>query len=307
MSSLEMILTGALDVAVAYGLVVGLAAVGEMLTERAGVLNLGLEGVVLIGAFGGFALAYVTGNPWMGMLGGALSGAALGAVMSLWSVTLKTEQVINGILLFMIASGLTTMLNKEWFMTMAEPPRVEGFKRLSLPVLGQIPVLGPVLFSRPLSSYLAIALIAAVAWLLYRTRFGLITRACGETPKAVDFSGVYVDRYRFIVVILGCALAGVAGALLSVEQLKLFAPGLSAGRGWIALSIVIVGGWHPLGCVLAALLFGVTDMLQFQFQGKGLVPYEFLLALPYVVAIAALAFRRQTVRAPGSLAVPFRK
>lgn len=307
MSGLQMILTGALDATIAYGLVVGLAAVGEMLSERAGVLNIGLEGVVLLGAFGGFALAYYTGQPWLGLVGGALSGALLGVIMSFWSITLKTEQVINGILLYMIAYGLSSLLYKTWFMKLPEPPRVAGFPSISVPFLSHIPVVGGPLFGRPVSSYAAILLIVATVWLLYHTRTGLIMRACGDAPEAADFSGVSVSLHRYLAVIIGCALGGVGGALLSVEQLKLFATGVTAGRGWIALAIVIVGAWEPWGCMLAALLFGASDMLQVHFQGRSDVPYEFLLALPYVVAIGALALRRQSVRGPRALGIPFRK
>ncbi len=307
MSSLETILTGALEAAVGYAMVVGLAAVGETVTQRAGILNIGLEGVVLMGSFGGFALAYVTGQPWLGLVGGILCGCILGLIMAIWSVTLKTEQVINGLLLYMIATGLTSMLYKQWFMSLPEPPRVEGFAPLPLPFLERIPVIGPALLYRPWSSYVAIIMVIFTVWFLYRTRFGLICRACGDSPESVDFSGVSVTRYRYMAVIIGCGLAGLAGALLTVEQMKLFAPGITAGRGWIAQSIVIVGGWRPWGCMAAALLFGVTDMLQFQFQGRSDVPYELFLALPYIVAIAALAFRRKRVRGPQALGVPFRK
>lgn len=306
MSGLETILTGALDASVSYALVVGLAAVGEMLTERAGILNIGLEGVVLMGSFGGFALAYAT-QPWLGLVGGFLCGAILGLIMAVWSVTLKTEQVINGLLLFMVATGISSMLYKQWFMSLPEPPRVEGFGTLHLPLLEKIPVIGPALFSRPWSSYVVIIVVAMTAWFLHSTKVGLICRACGDSPESVDFSGVSVARHRYLAVIIGCGLAGMAGSLLTVEQLKFFSPGITAGRGWIALSIVIVGGWRPWGCIAAALLFGVTDMLQFQFQGRSDIPYELLLALPYIVAIVALTIRRRGVRGPQSLGVPYRK
>jgi simple sugar transport system permease protein len=307
MSGLETILTGALDSAISYALVVGLASVGQTVTERAGILNLGLEGVVLMGAFGGFALAYVTGQAWLGLLGGLICGCLLGLIMAVWSVSLKTEQVINGLLLFMVSSGLSSMLYKQWFMSMSEPPRVNGFGLLPIPILSQIPVIGPALFHRPWSSYVAFAMVAVTSLFLYRTQVGLICRACGDSPESVDFSGMSVVRHRYLALTIGSALAGLAGSLLTVEQLKLFAPGISAGRGWIALSIVIVGGWRPWGCMAAALLFGVTDMFQFQFQGRSDVPYELLLALPYIMAIAALTVRRHTVRGPQALGVPFRK
>jgi len=300
--------SGALIFATNFALVVGLAAVGAAVTERSGVLNLGHEGVMLLGAAAGFVVAYKTGNPWLGMLGGLAAGLALGALKAFWSVSLKTEQVINGLLLVPIGFGLGNLLFKQQFAGALEPPRVPPVPPLAIPLLEDIPLLGPVLFARSPLVYAALAVIALVAWFLARTRVGMTMRAAGESPETVDFNGIAVDRYRFAAVLIGTSLTGFAGALLAVDQLHLFHPAMTAGRGWIAIAIVIVGGWRPWVCLAAAFLFGITDMIQFQVQIQASpVPYELLLSLPYLVTVAVLAWWRSSVRPPAALGEPYRR
>ncbi|MGQ0656013.1 MAG: ABC transporter permease [Betaproteobacteria bacterium] len=302
------IVSGALIFATNFALVVGLAAVGAALTERAGVLNLGHEGIMLFGAAAGFVAAHGAGNPWMGLAGGVAAGLALGTVKGLWSVLFKTEQVINGLLLVPIGFGLGNVLYKYKFAQALDPPRVPPVPPLGIPFLQDIPVLGPALFNRSALVYAALALIALTAWFLARTRAGMMMRAAGESPETLDFNGVRVDAYRFAATVIGAGLTGFAGALLAVDQLHLFHPLMTAGRGWIAIAIVIVGGWRPWVCVLAALLFGITDMIQFQVQIQASpVPYEVLLSLPYLATVAVLAWWRSSVRRPAALGEPYRR
>ncbi len=306
--ALLQLTSGALVFATNFALVVGLAAVGAAVTERAGVLNLGHEGVMLFGAAAGFVVAYATQSPWVGLLGGVAAGLVLGLLKAVWSVVLKTEQVINGLLLVPIGFGLGNVLFKHQFSGALEPPRVPPVAPVGLPLLEDIPLLGPVLFDRSPLVYAALALIAIVAWFLARTRAGMTMRAAGESPETLDFNGIAVDCYRFIAVLIGTGLTGFAGALLAIDQLHLFHPAMTAGRGWIAIAIVIVGGWRPWVCLAAAFLFGITDMIQFQVQIQASpVPYELLLSLPYLATIAVLAWWRSSVRAPAVLGEPYRR
>jgi simple sugar transport system permease protein len=300
--------SGALVFATNFALVVGLAAVGAAVTERAGVLNLGHEGVMLFGAAAGFIVAFGTKNPWLGLAGGIAAGFALGVLMAVWSVLLKTEQVITGLLLVPIGFGLGNMLFKHQFSGALEPPRVPPVAPLGIPLLENIPLLGPVLFDRSPLAYAALAVIAVVAWFLARTRAGMTIRAAGESPETLDFNGISVDRYRFAAVVIGTGLTGFAGALLAIDQLHLFHPAMTAGRGWIAIAIVIVAGWRPWVCLAAAFFFGITDMIQFQVQIQAApVPYELLLSLPYLATVAVLAWWHSSVRPPAALGEPYRR
>jgi general nucleoside transport system permease protein len=308
LDALLPLVAGALVFATNFALVVGLTAVGASVTERAGVLNLGHEGVMLLGAAAGFIAAYSLRNPWAGLAAGVVAGLFLGLVKAVWSVVIKTEQVINGLLLVPIGFGLGNLLVKHHFSGALEPPRVPPVPPLGIPLLQDIPVLGAVLFDRSPLAYAALALAALVAWFLARTRAGMAMRAAGESPETLDFNGLSVARYRFAAVLIGTGLTGFAGALLAVDQLRLFHPAMTAGRGWIAIAIVIVGGWRPWACMLTALLFGITDMVQFQFQIQAApVPYELLLSLPYLTTIAVLAWRRAAVRPPATLGVPYER
>jgi simple sugar transport system permease protein len=308
METLVPLLSGALISATNFALVVGLAAVGACVSERAGVLNLGHEGVLILGAASGFVVAYLVKDPSTGLLAGVLAGLFLGLIKAIWSVILKTEQVINGLLLVPIGFGLSDLIYKHQFTAAFDVPRLQPIPPLAVPVLADIPLLGPTLFNRSPAVYGAIAVIAVVAWWLARSRTGMIVRAAGESPETLDFNGIGVDRYRFAAVLVGTSLTGFGGALLAVDQLHLFQPAMTAGRGWIAIAIVIVGGWRPWPCMLASLLFGLVDMLQFQVQIEAAaVPYEVLLSLPYLLTIVVLAWWRMKVRPPAMLGVPFQR
>ena len=303
-----------LSSSVAFAMPTALAAVGETVAERAGVLNLGLEGMLLSGALAAFLAAYYLDSVALGTLAGVAIGIALGALMAFLSVTLRTEQIINGIAIVLLAQGLTAFVFEKLFGG-EEQPTVQGIRDLDLPLLSDIPGLGPVLFEQNALFYISVALVVAVTLLLVRTRFGLSVRAVGENPQAADAAAVPVARTRWLALLVCGGMAGMGGAVLVLGQLNLFDSNVSAGRGWIAIALVIFGRWNPLLVLAGAFLFGFTDALQIRVQAvsggiTSTVPTEIFGALPYVVTLAVMV--AATVWAgrdaqPSALGIPFRK
>jgi ABC-type uncharacterized transport system permease subunit len=303
-----------LSSSVAFAMPTALAAVGETVAERAGVLNLGLEGMLLSGALAAFLAAYYLDSVALGTLAGVAIGIALGALMAFLSVTLRTEQIINGIAIVLLAQGLTAFVFEKLFGG-EEQPTVQGIRDLDLPLLSDIPGLGPVLFEQNVLFYISVGLVVAVTLLLVRTRFGLSVRAVGENPQAADAAAVPVARTRWLALLVCGGMAGMGGAVLVLGQLNLFDSNVSAGRGWIAIALVIFGRWNPLLVLAGAFLFGFTDALQIRVQAvsggiTSTVPTEIFGALPYVVTLAVMV--AATVWAgrdaqPSALGIPFRK
>lgn len=294
-----------------------LAALGEIITERGGVLNLGLEGIMLVGALAGFMGAYYGEQgdmplpaglaPWIGILCGILAGAAMGLLMALLAVTLRTDQVIAGITLVILGQGLTTYVYRQQFSSLTA--RVTGFPELPIPYLAEIPLLGPIFFRHDSMTYLSGGLLL-VAWLfLYKTGWGLAIRAAGEHPAAAETAGVNVIVVRYSAVVIGAAFAGLGGAVLTVAQLGIFNEGITAGRGWIAVALVIFARWRPSLALGGALLFGIANALQFRIQALNIeaIPYELLLMLPYVLTILVLLRTVRRAEAPAALGVPYVK
>lgn len=292
---------GAATVRVATPL--ALAALGETISERGGVLNLGIEGSMLAGALGA-AIGAIEGGPLAGVALGAASGMVASLVLALAAVVGRADQIISGTAVTLGAIGLTGMIAQQAFDTAGAALSVPTLPPVAIPGLAGIPIIGPVLFEQSLLSYLTAVLAAVVAWLLFRTRFGLELRASGEAPASAAASGVRVTLVRSLGVVIGGALAGLGGASLVLAQVGTFTERMTAGRGFIAIAIVVLGRWHPLGAVLAALLFGAATALQFLFQASGttIVPYQVLLALPYLLALAVLATAVGRSRAPAALA-----
>ena len=292
----------------------GLAAVGESLCQRAGVLNLSLEGMMLSGAYAAFLATHYSGEPWLGAAAGIGGGMLIGVLMALFSVRLKTEQVINGIALVLLAQGLTSFLHVRLFGVTA-PERFDPMAKLEIPWLGAIPGLGSVMFDQSPLVYVAVALIVGVSWVLHRTRFGLAVRAAGDRPGAADAAGINVDRIRSTAILASGAMAGLGGAVLVVGQLGLFTQNVTAGRGWVAIALVIFGRWNPLRVAAGAFLFGFTDALQLRIQSasggiESNVPFEFFQALPYLVTIVVVVVATAQARTdaqPESLGVPYIK
>jgi general nucleoside transport system permease protein len=280
-----------------------LAVLGEIITERAGVLNLGLEGVMAVGACAGFMAAYFLqagplagGAIWLGLLAGMLAGMALGLILSLLSITLKADQVICGVTLVVFGNGIANYFYRQAFSSLTA--RTGVLPVLAIPGLSQIPVIGDVLFKHDATVYMTALLVPAVWFFLFRTTWGLQIRSVGENPAAGSTSGVNVARTRYVATLIGTALAGLGGAVLTVAQLHLFREGIVSGRGWIAVALVIFARWRPGRALFGAMLFGLADSIQYRIQalsqverGMRTIPYEFLLMLPYLLTILALVYR----------------
>lgn len=277
------------------------AATGELLVERAGVINIGLEGAIIGGAFGALIAAEQYGA-LAGFAGGALAGVAVTALFALLTVRLRADQIISGTALTLLALGVTGTLYRALYGATGAALSVPTMAPFAIPGLAAIPVLGPALFAQPPITYVLYLLVPMVWWWLYRTHAGLALRAAGESPEAARSSGIRVGVVRAAAVLSGGALGGIAGATLVVAQTGTFAEGMSAGRGFIAIAIVALGRWHPAGIALASLLFGAASALQYFFQSLGLeVPYHAFLALPYALTLLALAGAAGRVRAPAAL------
>lgn len=284
------------------------AGLGELLSERAGVLNIGLEGLLLGGAFMGWFVALKTGNPEMGLLAGIGAGVFLSLLFTLLVVYLKVDQVVAGTGMILLAFGVTGSLYRGFFGATGSALTVQTLPEWPLPLLGRIPWLGPILFQQNFLVYLALLLVPLFSFLLYKTCWGVAVRACGELPRAVDVAGISVERLQLQCLTIAGALAGLGGAYLSVAHGNTFNEGMSAGRGFIALAIVIFGGWTPWGTLLGALTFGFASALQFHFQALGLrIPYQFFLMLPYILTLVILAGAGGKRRAPLALAKPYRR
>jgi general nucleoside transport system permease protein len=260
------------------------AALGEVVTERAGVLNLGVEGMMLIGAMSGFAIGVSTGSLLLGFLAAAAGGALIALLFAVLTLSLQTNQVATGLALTLFGVGLSAFAGRSFVgLPIARVPP------LHIPVLSDLPVAGPLLFHYDPLVYLSIVLCALIAWLLKRTRVGLRLRAVGEAPEIAHALGEPVIRIRYLAVLFGGAMSGLAGAYLSTALTPMWVEGMSAGRGWIALALVVFGTWKPWRVFGGAYLFGSVTVLQLYAQGLGIhVPSEFLSMLPYVATIVVL-------------------
>ena len=284
------------------------AALGELIAERSGVLNLSIEGAMLLGAFAAFFFTDRTGSLWLGFCGAMLIGGVLGLIMAALVATLKVNQVVAGLALNIFASGMSFYLYRITFPQESggAMPTIDTFPEISIPFLSQIPIIGEALFDHVALTYLAVLMVPVIFLFLYRTTRGLELRALGDNPSAVDTKGVNITLYKYLSVIFGSMMAGAGGAFLTLSATGMFVPGIASGRGWIALAIVIFGNWHPVNILLGSLFFGLLDSLQFTLQGVGFqVPYQLLLALPYVLTIVALLVRRSRSGEPLSLGVPY--
>lgn len=265
------------------------AALGGVLSERSGVFNISLEGMILAGAFGAAVGAFFLNDPFGGLLVGMLCGMAAGLVLAGLGVSLGVNQIVVGIAINLFVLGITAFLSRIVFGAQANTLQLPGFKAWGIPLLSSIPVLGPLFFNQDFLVYLMFACVFLVYAFLYWTPWGLQVRAVGENPAAADSAGVSVAGIRYGCVIAGGALASLGGCYIVLSQVFLFSEHMSAGKGFIALAAVILGRWHPVGAMAACLLFGFFDALQLrlQFNYPG-VPHEFFVMLPYVMSIMAL-------------------
>jgi ABC-type uncharacterized transport system permease subunit len=285
-----------------------LAAIGELVAERSGVYNMGLEGTMLMGALTAYLAADASGSLWTGVLAALVTGALMSLLFAFLVITLQVEQIVTGLAMNLLGSGLSVYWLRAAFKGQSQIPATPIFDNVPIPVLSSLPVIGPVLFDQKALTYLALLSVPAVWYFLYRTRPGLDLRCAGENPKALDIKGLSIARRQYAAVVFGGAMAGLAGAFLTVASASRFAPEMTNGRGWLAIVIVIAGMWRPVPILLATLAFSFLDALQLQIQGIGIsVPYQLMLALPYVVAILALAIRRSHAGAPAMLGVSYRR
>jgi len=283
-----------------------LTALGEIFTERAGILNLGLEGIMLMGALAGFLGAFFGGSLWLGLLAAMLMGVAFSAIMAFLSVTVRANQVIAGTALTILGSGLSVYLFRVVFGIVKLPPSVEPFRALDIPLLSDIRLLGPILFQHNILVYVTLALVVVVQVVMERTTFGLKVRAVGEHPEAADARGINVFLVRYLCVMIGGAFAGVGGAFLSIGFMSSFIDQMTAGRGFIAIAVVIFARWRPYRALGGALLFGAADALQLRLQAIGMpIPHQFLLALPYLLTIVVLVGVSRRAEVPAAFTVPY--
>jgi simple sugar transport system permease protein len=295
------ILTSAIRLATPYLY----AAIGEAFSQSSGVVNLGVDGIMLVSAYAAFFVVLNTGNLWLGVLAALLVGIVMGLLMSLISVTFKAEQGISGIGLYMFGLGLSSLLFK---VTIGTVKTVSGFPPLKIPFLGDIPVLGDVFFQHSLMVYGAFLLVPLAWWILEKTTWGLRIKSVGQNPAAADSLGVNVDRVRYVSVCIGSGLAGIGGASLSIALVNLFQDNLTAGMGFIAVALVYFGGWKPAGILGGALLFSSVNAFQLWMQVLGVnIPSDIAIMLPYLLTIAALAVTVNRVRSPAALNKPFER
>jgi ABC-type uncharacterized transport system permease subunit len=293
--------TGFLAAAVRVATPLLLAALGETVTERSGVINLGIEGAMLAGALAA-ALAAADAGPLGGIMFSAAAGAAVSAALAVVVVLAGANQIIAGTAITLACMGITGAVHRQWIASGTAPSVVPTLPPLPVPLLEDVPLVGPALFRQPLPTYVALALVPMIAWMLFRTRVGLALRAVGESVAMARAAGVPVRLLRMSATVVGGALAGLAGGSLVLGQVGSFAERMTAGRGYVAIAIVVLGRWHPAGVAVAALLFGGATALQYVFQAVGLaVPYQLLLVLPYLVMLLALAGAVGRAHAPADL------
>jgi general nucleoside transport system permease protein len=288
------------------GTVLAIAALGLLINERAGVVNLGAEGMMLCSAIAGFAAVVHSGSDWVGFLAGMGAGALLAGAFGVLVIWMNTNQYATGLALSLFGAGFSAFVGISYVQA-----KLPDRPHFHIPLLGDIPILGPALFQQHPMVYLAIALVAWLMWFLYRSRSGLVLRSVGESPESAHALGYPVRRIRLLAVMAGGALCGLAGADISIVYTPLWVEGMVAGKGWIALALTTFATWRPARVLLGAYLFGGVTMLQYYLQGRGVdVPSEFLNMLPYLATIVVLALISRNpawirINMPASLGKPF--
>ena len=281
------------------------ASIGETFGQRSGVLNLGVDGIMLMGAFSGFYAVFKTGNLWLGLLSAIIVGALMGLATAFVNVTLQAEQGISGIGVYLFGLGMSDLLFQKLVNNVET---VSGFPDIHIPILSDIPVIGQIFFSQNILVYGAYLLVPVAWFILNKTTFGLSIQAVGENPEAADSLGVSVPRVRYFTLIFGGILSGVAGASLSIALLNVFQQNLTNGLGFIAVALVYFGGWRPLGVLFGSLLFSLVSSLQVWVQVIGIpIPSDIAVMLPYIMTIIVLVLSAGRVRQPSALTKPYER
>lgn len=287
-----------------------LPTLGEIIAERSGVLNLGVEGMMISGAAGSFAATYATGSVWLGLIAGMVIGGALALIHAIVTITFNRNQVVSGISLTIFGTGLSGLLG----LGMAGL-QIVPLQTIEIPGLSAIPFFGPVFFSKNILVYVSFIMIPILWFFLFKTRYGIIVRSVGENPMAAYTQGIDVTRVRYLCVIFGGMMCGLGGAYLTLGWIPLWTEGMTAAKGWIVIALAVVGLWHPVGVFFGAYIFGAFEVLQFTFQPLG-VPPAFLNMLPSVTTILFLVMWgillnvsrvKRIIGAPSALCVPFEK
>lgn len=280
------------------------AALGELISEKSGTLNLGIEGVMVLGVFGAAVGFQLFGSPLLGVAIAIALGVLSALILSILYVYIGTDQIVTGILFSMVAIGTATVTGA----ALLTSQQSWSLPKISIPVLSDIPVIGEALFSQNILVYLALLLVPAVAFIMNRTWFGLNVKAVGHRAQVLETAGVSVRRTRSVALLISCVFVAIGGATLALSTASIFQPGTTAGRGYIALAVVVLARWNPWYAALGALLFGAAQSLQFQVQSipwlEG-IPYQFVLMLPYVIAVVAVVLMRGS-RYPASVGIPYR-
>lgn len=281
------------------------AAIGELVTQRAGIWNMGVEGTMLMGAFAAYLGVTLTGSLWLGMMAAIMAGALMGVIVGFLTATLRVDHFIAGLALNLMVAGLTPF----WFRTYVgtgTQPTYDGFDNHPIPFLSQIPVLGEMLFDQRLLTYVAFLAVPLVWAFLYRTRWGLELRALGENPRAIEMRGLNVAARQYGAVLFGSMMTGLGGGFLVLSFSDRFLADLTAGRGWLAIVALIAGNWMPRGVLVAVLVFALLDSIATHVQVLGLpVPHQIFLALPFVVSLLMLMSMRRRTRQPARLGIPY--
>ena len=304
MNLLDLILDiGFFAAAVRLAVPLLLGTLGELIAERSGSLNLGIEGMMLAGAFAGIATASGTGSLWLGVVAAIAIGALLGFSLAILTVVLRLDQTVAGIGMTMSVTGLAFYFYRLGFGESAVPPSIQPFRTVPIPILSEIPAIGPIFFNQYALTYIAYLLVPALAFFLMKTPAGLSLRTVGENPLAAASVGIDVIQVRILALVAAGSLAGLGGAYLDLAAFGSFGYGIISGRGWICLALVVLGRWQPIPCALAAFLFGAVDAFQLRLQTSGAwaIPYQVFLALPYLATLVAMVLSARQAVAPAAL------
>ena len=284
-------------------------SIAEVIAERSGMMVTAIEGIFLMGAWGGFVGTYLSGSAFIGILAAILSGLAAAAVYGVVCIYLKQHQVVTGTAINVLAAGICTYLQRVLFGVPTTPLKITPLPELPIPLLSKIPFVGPIVFQQNILTYVVYLIIPASYFLLFKTSWGLMIRSTGENPEATDVAGISVNKVRFLTVLLAGMMGGVAGAFYSVGYLGMFTTNIIGGRGWIAFAICFLGNWNPKGAFAGTIIFGLTEAVAIYMQsvgGGGYFPNELFIALPYILTIV-LTVSRKNFAVPAKLGVAYRK
>ncbi len=285
-----------------------LGSTAEVYSEKTGVMNIAIEGIFLLGAWGGFVGAYKSGSIAFGFITALLGGALIGVLYGFITIKLKQHQIVTGVALNILLASLTVFMYRVIFGVQLTPLRIQPLERISIPILANIPFFGEILFNQNIMTYIVLLMVPIAYWILFRTRVGLIIRSTGANPEAVDAAGINVEKVRYTTIIITSSITAVAGSFYTLGFLGMFTSDIIGGRGWIAFAICFLGNWHPIGALLGALAFGLADGLSvfFQTSSLNLIPNEFIIALPYILTIIATVVRKK-FNVPEYLGTPYIK